>query len=353
MYEGNGNGNGHFSQAGSSTGPAIFSGPKEPEGDDNADSDEVLRRISEKMRPYFEKPVIHLTDDQAEFFHILGGANGKEVEAPGDLAVGLPQNCPCYVHLGDRGIAAVHNGNGRFNRVPKPPAQNPLRITPRNEEQAFAAHLLADLRIKCLILHGPAGVGKSLMVLAHIVQCIDRYDSVILVKQPCSIGEKEGFLPGYEVEKFDPHAQSFRDNLKLLAGNNQRLFEYLNSDAQKANDLGRKLLTSSLGKFRGRKFHNALVVLDEMQNTTYEEAYAVATRAAEEDSRFIGMGDLDQIDYAPARRLPWNGLYSFLCDTQRSPLCAQVGMIQNEQSRLCAFLTKQLAARHRLLGVRQ
>lgn len=335
--------------------PASSSGLKEPERhfDPNEARELHFNVLDPRIRGYFEKPVIQITFEHGDFFHTLGSANGHSVQIPdGVMDKELTLNQPCIIRLDDREVLAIYRGNGQLTHVSRPAVRTDSgKISPRNDEQAFALNLLNDPRIKCLLLVGPAGTGKSLMVLDHIATHHERYESIILVKQPCSIGVKEGFLPGTAEEKFNPYAQSFFDNLKLLTDNNHDLFGMIINPTGDRGRLTAKIMMCSLGQFRGRKFPRSLIVLDEMQNTTYEEAYAVATRATGEDSRFVGLGDPDQVDYDHSKKRSRNGLLAFLEDTAGEEGCARVGLLKNEQSKLCAMLTRKLAARHKMLSV--
>lgn len=308
---------------------------------------------SSDLKMFFKKPEVFLSLEETPFFHDLGSANGKSVQAPESLSqLKLPFNCPCYVRSEDRHILAIHHSLGKFYRVSKPKPRESGKLGPTNDEQAFAWHLLNDQQIKLLILHGPAGVGKSLLVLLHAIANIDRYDHIYLVKQACVIGEKLGFLPGELEQKFAPFEDSFRDNLQIISEQYPRVFDLLmGTSIQDDVKEDPRVMLCPLSHLRGRKLHRSLIVLDEGQNTDYQEAYTVITRAGDEEARVIVMGDLDQIDYSPGRSLERNGLLSLLEDFSEDDFFAQVGMLQNEQSRMCAAATKHLAARHKLLNM--
>jgi phosphate starvation-inducible PhoH-like protein len=159
------------------------------------------------------------------------------------------------------------------------------QIAPRTPKQA---EYLDAIRANHLVFGlGPAGTGKTFLAVAQAVIMMQsgEIDRLILCRPAVEAGERLGFLPGTMQEKIDPYLRPIYDALH---------------DMLPAEQIARKLADGTieiapLAFMRGRTLANAVVILDEAQNTTVAQMKMVLTRIGE-GSRMIITGDLTQTD---------------------------------------------------------
>ena len=134
---------------------------------------------------------------------------------------------------------------------------------------------------------GPAGTGKTWLAVAHAVSLFERkeIDRIILSRPAVEAGERLGFLPGDMREKVDPYLRPMYDALYDLM--DARIVE-------RAMQTG-EIEIAPLAFMRGRTLANAVVILDEAQNTSSMQMKMFLTRLGE-NSRIIVTGDPSQVD---------------------------------------------------------
>ncbi len=139
---------------------------------------------------------------------------------------------------------------------------------------------------------GPAGTGKTWLAVAHAVSLFERkeVDKIILSRPAVEAGERLGFLPGDMREKVDPYLRPVYDALY---------------DLMDARIVERALQTTEieiapLAFMRGRTLSNAIIILDEAQNTTTMQMKMFLTRLGE-NSRMVVTGDPSQVDLPPGQ----------------------------------------------------
>jgi len=149
------------------------------------------------------------------------------------------------------------------------------------------AYLQALKRHALVFGTGPAGTGKTWLAVAYAVQLFERkeVDRIVLSRPAVEAGERLGFLPGDMREKVDPYLRPIYDAL---------------FDMMDARIVERALQTSEieiapLAFMRGRTLANAVIILDEAQNTTAMQMKMFLTRLGE-NSRMIVTGDPSQVD---------------------------------------------------------
>ena len=168
-----------------------------------------------------------------------------------------------------------------------------LRKRPvRAQTAAQDAYIRALKRHALVFGTGPAGTGKTWLAVAQAVQLFERkeVDRIILSRPAVEAGERLGFLPGDMREKVDPYLRPIYDALYDLM--DARIVE-------RALQSG-EIEIAPLAFMRGRTLANAVVILDEAQNTTSMQMKMFLTRLGE-NSRMIVTGDPSQIDLPPGQ----------------------------------------------------
>ena len=134
---------------------------------------------------------------------------------------------------------------------------------------------------------GPAGTGKTFLAVAMAVRALKNREvrKIILSRPAVEAGEKLGFLPGDMKDKIDPYLQPLYDALEDMIPN-AKLKEYMETKV---------IQIAPLAFMRGRTLNDAIVVLDEAQNTTTHQIKMFLTRLGM-GSKMIVTGDVTQID---------------------------------------------------------
>ena len=152
-----------------------------------------------------------------------------------------------------------------------------------NQQLLFKKYADNDL----LFAIGPAGSGKTYTAIALAVKALKNKEvkKIILSRPAVEAGEKLGFLPGDMKEKIDPYLQPLYDASQDMIPAN-KLAEYMSNNV---------IQIAPLAFMRGRTLADAVIVLDEAQNTTIEQIKMFLTRMGL-GSKMIITGDLTQID---------------------------------------------------------
>ena len=134
---------------------------------------------------------------------------------------------------------------------------------------------------------GPAGTGKTYLAVAMAVRALKNREvrKIILSRPAVEAGEKLGFLPGDMKDKIAPYLQPLYDALEDMIPN-AKLKEYMETKV---------IQIAPLAFMRGRTLNDAIVVLDEAQNTTTHQIKMFLTRLGM-GSKMIVTGDVTQID---------------------------------------------------------
>jgi len=152
-----------------------------------------------------------------------------------------------------------------------------------NQQALVRAYEENDL----LFAVGPAGSGKTYTAIALAVRALKNKEvrRIILSRPAVEAGEKLGFLPGDMKEKIDPYLQPLYDALQdMIPG--AKLTEYMEKGI---------IQIAPLAFMRGRTLSDAVVILDEAQNTTALQLKMFLTRLGL-GGKMIVTGDLTQID---------------------------------------------------------
>lgn len=134
---------------------------------------------------------------------------------------------------------------------------------------------------------GPAGTGKTYVAIALAVRALKNREvkKIILSRPAVEAGEKLGFLPGDMKDKIDPYLQPLYDALEDMIPP-VKLKEYMESKV---------IQIAPLAFMRGRTLNDAVIVLDEAQNTTTHQIKMFLTRLGM-NAKMIVTGDTSQID---------------------------------------------------------
>lgn len=164
-----------------------------------------------------------------------------------------------------------------------PPA--PVAITWRTAAQKQA--WLALPRKPVTFLLGAAGSGKTFLAMAYAINEIlsGHKEHIVLTRPIVESGEKLGFLPGTFGEKVNPYMQPLYDTMDVLLGKNGPGREIINKAVKLA----------PLCYMRGRTFNNAICILDESQNATYQQFKLFLSRFGD-NSQVVVTGDPQQSD---------------------------------------------------------
>ncbi|MDE7410479.1 MAG: PhoH family protein [Paramuribaculum sp.] len=162
---------------------------------------------------------------------------------------------------------------------------NGKAISPRsaNQQKLVDAFDSNDLTFAL----GPAGTGKTYIAIALAVKALKNREvrKIILSRPAVEAGEKLGFLPGDMKDKIDPYLQPLYDALEDLIPP-VKLKEYLETNV---------IQIAPLAFMRGRTLNDAVIVLDEAQNTTTHQIKMFLTRLGM-NAKMIITGDVTQID---------------------------------------------------------
>lgn len=158
-------------------------------------------------------------------------------------------------------------------------------IAPRNANQVKMVRSFANNDLTFAL--GPAGTGKTYIAIALAVAALKNKlcKRIILSRPAVEAGEKLGFLPGDMKDKIDPYLRPLYDALEDMLPQ-LKLKEYMENDT---------IQIAPLAFMRGRTLNDAVIILDEAQNTTKHQMKMFLTRLGV-NSRMIITGDATQID---------------------------------------------------------
>ena len=165
----------------------------------------------------------------------------------------------------------------------------PIKSRSENQQQLIEAYEKNDM----VFAVGSAGTGKTYLSIALAVKALKEkaIKKIILSRPAVEAGEKLGFLPGDMKDKIDPYLQPLYDALEDMI------------PAVKLQDMMEKhiIQIAPLAFMRGRTLSDAVVILDEAQNTTSQQIRMFLTRMGM-NTKMIITGDLTQIDLPREQR---------------------------------------------------
>ncbi len=249
--------------------PVIFYGVKNS-------NIQMIKALFPKLRIVARGDVIKVMGDE------------EEMCAFEEAILALERHCAQYNSLNEEAILDIIKGNQPtvekkgdvivYSVTGKP-------ITPRSSNQL---KLVKDFEKNDMIFAiGPAGSGKTYTAIALAVRALKNKEikKIILSRPAVEAGEKLGFLPGDMKDKIDPYLQPLYDALQDMIPA-AKLKEYMELNV---------IQIAPLAFMRGRTLNDAVVILDEAQNTTTQQIKMFLTRMGM-NAKMIITGDMTQID---------------------------------------------------------
>lgn len=197
----------------------------------------------------------------------------------------------------------------------------PVKARGENQQHLVEAFQHSDMTFAV----GPAGTGKTYLSIALAVKAYkDKQIKKIILSRPAvEAGEKLGFLPGDMKDKIDPYLQPLYDALEDMI------------HPAKLQDMMEKRIIqiAPLAFMRGRTLSDAVVILDEAQNTTPQQIRMFLTRMGW-NTKMIVTGDMTQID---------------LPKQQKSGLVEAINILDGIEGISIVRLTQKDIVRHKLV----
>ena len=197
----------------------------------------------------------------------------------------------------------------------------PIKPRTENQQQLVDAFFNNDMTFAV----GPAGTGKTYLSIALAVKALKEktIKKIILSRPAVEAGEKLGFLPGDMKDKIDPYLQPLYDALEDMLPQ-AKLQEMMEKHV---------IQIAPLAFMRGRTLSDAVVILDEAQNTTCAQIRMFLTRMGW-NTKMIITGDMTQID---------------LPREQKSGLKEALGILTGIEGIGVVELTRKDIVRHKLV----
>lgn len=275
---------------------------------------QMVKALYPKLRIVARGNVIHVMGDELEM-----SAFEENIDK-------LQQHCLKYNSLTEEDILQITRGekvrrDGVEGVIVYSVTGKPITARSENQQKLVMAYEENDM----LFAVGPAGSGKTYTSIALAVRALKNKEvrKIILSRPAVEAGEKLGFLPGDMKEKIDPYLQPLYDALEDMIPV-QRLREMMEQDV---------VQIAPLAFMRGRTLNDAVVILDEAQNTTSAQIKMFLTRMGM-NSKMIVTGDMTQID------LPRN---------VRSGLVEALEILEGVPGIGVVHLNKRDIVRHRLV----
>ena len=197
----------------------------------------------------------------------------------------------------------------------------PIKARSENQQKLIEAYNQGDM----IFAVGPAGTGKTYLSIALAVKALKEKTAkkIILSRPAVEAGEKLGFLPGDMKDKIDPYLQPLYDALEDML------------PQVKLQDMMEKhqIQIAPLAFMRGRTLSDAVVILDEAQNTTPAQLRMFLTRMGW-NTKMIITGDTSQID---------------LPRSQKSGLVEALHILNNVEGICVVNLNQKDIVRHKLV----
>jgi phosphate starvation-inducible PhoH-like protein len=182
-------------------------------------------------------------------------------------------------------LEVVQQGGEELGQRPVTFVEGSRHIRPRTDGQARYVRAMRENDLTLCI--GPGGTGKTYLAVAIAVSLMRQGEAkrIVLVRPAVEAGERLGFLPGDLVAKVNPYLRPLFDALHDMMEPDQ-VKRYMDNDI---------IEIVPLAYMRGRTLNQAVIILDEGQNTTIAQMKMFLTRMGT-GSKIIVTGDITQVD---------------------------------------------------------
>lgn len=275
---------------------------------------QMIKALFPKLRIVARGDVIKVMGDE------------EEMCALEEAVIAMQRHCAKYNSLNEESILDIIKGNKP--NVEKPDDVIVYSVTgkPISPRSANQLKLVKEFDKNDMIFAiGPAGSGKTYTAIALAVRALKNKEikKIILSRPAVEAGEKLGFLPGDMKDKIDPYLQPLYDALQDMIPA-AKLKEYMELNI---------IQIAPLAFMRGRTLNDAVVILDEAQNTTTQQIKMFLTRMGM-NIKMIVTGDMTQID---------------LPTSQTSGLVQAMKILKGVKGISFIELTKKDIVRHKLV----
>jgi phosphate starvation-inducible protein PhoH and related proteins len=206
----------------------------------------------------------------------------------------MTEHCAKYNSLREEDIVMLLNGSPTKEEsaehvIVYSTTGKPVKARSQNQVKLIEAYEHNDM----VFAVGPAGTGKTYVSIALAVRALKKKEirKIVLSRPAVEAGEKLGFLPGDMKEKIDPYLQPLYDALEEMIPP-AKLQEYMSANV---------IQIAPLAFMRGRTLNDAVVILDEAQNTTTSQIKMFMTRMGQ-NTKMVITGDRTQIDLPPSQK---------------------------------------------------
>ena len=264
----------------------------------------IIKSLFPKLRIVARGNVIKVIGDELE----LAGFEEKIRE--------MEKYCREFNMLNEEAIISIIKGKSDFLNTQQKQENliiygingRPIQARTPNQQKLVKAFDENDM----LFAIGPAGSGKTYTAIALAVRALKNKEvrKIILSRPAVEAGEKLGFLPGDMKEKIDPYLQPLYDALEDMIPI-AKLKEYIENKV---------IQIAPLAFMRGRTLGDAVIILDEAQNTSIQQIKMFLTRMGL-NAKMIVTGDITQIDLPPSQT---SGLIHAMQVLKKIPGIAQI-----------------------------
>ena len=243
---------------------------------------QMLRALYPKLRIVARDNVIRIMGDE------------EQMAAFEESTEKMRQHIVKFNSISEEDILDIIKGKRTRDDVPEGVivysiAGRPIKARSENQQRLVDAYQNNDM----VFAVGPAGTGKTYLSIALAVKALKEKTAkkIILSRPAVEAGEKLGFLPGDMKDKIDPYLQPLYDALEDML------------PQVKLQDMMEKhvIQIAPLAFMRGRTLSDAVVILDEAQNTTPQQIRMFLTRMGW-NTKMIITGDMTQIDLPREQR---------------------------------------------------
>ena len=243
---------------------------------------QMIRALYPKLRIVARDNVIRILGDE------------EQMAAFEESAERMRQHVLKFNSLSEEDILDIVKGRRTSDEIPEgvvcySMSGRPIKARSENQQRLIDAYMDNDM----IFATGPAGTGKTYLSIALAVKALKEKTAkkIILSRPAVEAGEKLGFLPGDMKDKIDPYLQPLYDALVDMLPQ-IKLQEMMERHV---------IQIAPLAFMRGRTLSDAVVILDEAQNTTPQQLRMFLTRMGW-NTKMIVTGDTSQIDLPKSQK---------------------------------------------------